>query len=243
MASTTAFAEYVIQLALEKLESQSIESKISCYNLLLEALPIYKPDHVKKFTKELWTVIRIDTLKPEDDELNKKALETLAKISDVLGSDSAQTSVLLEKIWADLEISLKSPEIGLIEPAVKILTAFTSKNCDNFRFFFERAHPILLQSFIFKIGNENNKDSLKSFHQLIEYGHQIGFVFNNEDVGRFAEMLVKNSVRNDVEIQKTVILVLNQLFAKMKPSQSQFLVLIDFATSCVESSHYDKSIE
>src|SRR5699024_11023892 len=115
----------------------SIGSKQSCYQLLQVALPSYSVTQVKPFAHELWTFIRIDSLKPatDGDELSTHALLTLTKLSDILSNDFTVCTPFLEKIWKDLEISLKSPELNLINSTVSIFVALSSSNLDVFNFF------------------------------------------------------------------------------------------------------------
>lgn len=245
MSSTCNFSEFVLQITLEKLESESVHSKISCYQLLMSALPIYEASHVSPFVNELWTFIRIDTLKPNltDDELCDYAFATLSKLGDSISTDVSLCDSLRGKIWNDLEISLKSPELSLINAAINVFVSFSSKNHENYKYFFQRSHPILLQSFMFSTENQNKKNCLDGFSSLIKCGCTIGFDFEDSEIIRFYDLLIKNSVKTDFEICKMAINIFQQLSSLRSPSNEQLVLLMEFITDCVESTEFNNQLQ
>lgn len=244
MASNTAYAEYVMQITSEKLESESIESKISCYQLLQLALPKYSAIDLKQYAKELWISIRIDTLKPiiEEDPLAHQALATLTKLSDVLSADQSECDSLLDKIWKDLEISLKTPELNLISSTVKIFLAFSSNNLVIFNHFFDRSHPILLQDFLFNPDSEHQLLCLESFLMMIEYAHQIDARFTADTVNHFLQLLLENSAQRSFPVRRLVILVFSHLVCFSTFEKEQLVILVRYTTCCVQESAYSQPI-
>lgn len=214
MSAAPCMAEYVIQLVLEKLESESIGSKQSSYELLESALPRYSVEQVEPFIFELWTFIRIDSLKPtkEEDELTSYALRILSKLGEILFKDPTLSTSFLQKIWKDLEISLKTPELSLIKSTINIFISLASNNHEIFKYFFERSNPILLQSLVFNNHDEHQMDCLNALNELVIAGSKINFVFDTETIERFFGLLIDHfSNQSSLQLCKLNMIFLNQL--------------------------------
>lgn len=245
MTCSISFAEYVIQLALEKLDSESEGSKQSCYQLLQCGLPSYSLNDIEPFMQELWTFIRIDTLRPnnDSDELSSHALLTLTKLSDILSINSTICICFLEKVWKDLEISLKSPELNLIDSTVKIFAALSSNNVDVFNYFFERSHPILLQTFLFTNQNKHRSICLNSLFALLVCGRKVGFLFSTEIVTRFFNLLLDHSLNDfDSELRLSSLRFINELICVHQLDQTQIIKLTHYLSSYAEQSDYNESL-
>lgn len=242
MSATSSFAEYVIQLVLEKLESESIGSKLSSYQLLLSALPGYTVNQVEPFTHELWTFIRIDSLRPasEADELATHALLTLTKIGDVLSQNPTVCTSFIEKIWKDLEISLRSPELNLINSTISIFLAMSSSHLDVFSFFFERSNPILLQNFLFNNVMKQQLLCLDALYKMILHGKEIGTQFDSEMIIRFFNTLIDQSSSDvvDLEIRKSIILFINELVCMHRFEKQHIAKLVNYSFHYAELSGY-----
>ena len=246
MSATSSFAEYVIQLALEKLESESVGSKLSCYQLLQSALPGYSVKQVEPFTHELWTFIRIDSLRPstEADELAAQALLTLTQLGHVLSQNPTLCTCFIEKIWKDLEISLKSPELNLINSTIGTFLAVSSSHIDVFSFFFERANPILLQNFLFNNVVKEQLLCLDALFKMLLYGKELGTQFDPEMIVRFFNMLIDHSSSDivDLEIRKSTIRFINQLVCMHRFEEQHVAKLIKYSFHYAEQSGYKPSL-
>lgn len=245
MSATPAFAEFVMQIVLEKLESESVESKISCYRLLEMALPTYTANEVKGSVQELWITIRIDTLKPklEHNQLATHALRTLTLLSDVIASDSALSETLQEKIWRDLEISMKTPELDLTLSSVQIFLSFCSSNHHTYWWFFERAQPILIRDFVFIPNSEHQQLCLDAFLSMLNYAHKINFVIPSDNVSSFFTLFLENSTNRSFSQQNLIILILNELVLITDFTKDQLLLLFHYMICCVENSDFNVDIQ
>lgn len=244
MAATPSFAEFVIQLALEKLESESIGSKQSCYQLLQCSLPGYSVDQVEPFIHELWTFIRIDSLRPasEADELASQALITLSKLSQLLALNPTVCTPFLEKVWKDLEISLKSPELNLINSTVSIFIALSSGNLDVFHYYFERTHPILLQNLLFHNIAKHQLLCLDALYQTFLYGRKINAKFDTETVNRIFNLLIDHSSNEvtDFELHQKTLLFLIELVCVHRFEEVQIAKLTNYLAFYSEKCGYEQ---
>lgn len=237
--------QYVMPLALEKLESESIESKLSSYRLLQMALPTYSSQDVAKHMAELWISIRIDTLKPkiDDDELADNALATLSKLADVITLECEFQTTLMNKIWADLEISFKTPELQLACSSGRILIAFSGNHVSVFTDFFDRVAPISLQSFIFKTDSDGQTHSLISFLLMMKHGHRIGVNIPAKEACDLMRLLIENSPNKSKELQELVIRILNEYLWLSRFDKDHLMLTIHFAINCVRQSGYDSQLQ
>ncbi|OTF69996.1 hypothetical protein BLA29_001385 [Euroglyphus maynei] len=246
MTANPKCCQYVMPLALEKLESESIESKLSSYRLLQMALSTYtNHDVVAKHMAELWISIRIDTLKPEihNDELAENALITLSKLADVVSNDSECQTTLMNKIWADLEISFKTPELQLALSSARILIAFSGNRVPVFTDYFERVAPISLQSFIFTTNPDGQKNSLSSFLLMVEHGHHIGVKIPSNKACDMMQLLIENSSNKSNELLELVIRIHNEYLSLAQFDIDHLKLTINFAMNCVRQSGYDTQLQ
>lgn len=244
MTSTPKFAKFVFQLTLEKLDSQSVESKKSCYKLLQMALPKYTHQDVKEFVSDLWISIRIDTLKCkiENDSLAKNALDTLAKLSDILIADLETLEMLREKIWTDLEISIKMADLQLSLSSCKIFSAFSSTNVDLFNNFFKRSIPLIIDNFIFAINVKNQQLYLQSYFTMVEHGRKIGATFNLSNVLKDITLLTENSNNRENDIRKITILILNEYIQACDIELDYLRLMVNYIVNWTQQSGYNSKL-
>lgn len=250
MLSNLSYSKFLLQLALDKLDSSYKESKIASYHLILEAFDRYRLEQVKDFLNDLWISIRIDTLKPnvniENDPLAKNALKTLTKLVDIIHDDAEVMDKLQEKIWTDLAITFRSHELQLSLSSIQILIAMSSKHLNIYELNYHRLRPILFENFLSTTDLYAKAMSLETFLKLIEYGSKIDDfkIPTKEAMLQIGLIIDEITTNRSNDLVRLSLMILNSYveITSFSTESNFILVIITFGIESIKQTNYDENL-
>ncbi|UXI20020.1 serine/threonine-protein kinase 10 [Sarcoptes scabiei] len=250
MLSNLSYSKFLLQLALDKLDSSYKESKIASYHLILEAFDRYRLEQIKDFLNDLWISIRIDTLKPnvniEKDALAKNALKTLTKLIDIIHDDAEVMDKLQEKIWTDLAITFRSHELQLSLSSIQILIAMSSKHLNIYELNYHRLRPILFENFLSTTDPYAKAMSLETFLKLIEYGSKIDdFKIPTKEAMLQIGLIIDDITTNrSNDLVRLSLMILNSYveITSFSTESNFILVIITFGIESIKQTNYDENL-
>ncbi|KAK2709653.1 MMS19 nucleotide excision repair protein homolog [Artemia franciscana] len=165
LGSTPAFAEYNLNLIIEKLDSEHADAKLDSFSLLEYSVGHYSPKDIDSFLDPIWLAIRRELFTGVlGGEFEKKVLSTLTSCLRVasLGTEVVQNGEDLEVV-ADNRFAFKEaitvaikqclhhlsePEHKLMYPSAHALLAIASSSESLMKLVVSKAVPLLCRLFI-----------------------------------------------------------------------------------------------
>ncbi|XP_044152492.1 MMS19 nucleotide excision repair protein homolog [Bufo gargarizans] len=129
LASTPRFAEFLLPLLIEKMDSDVQSSKVDAMQTLTAACALYEQKELKEFLSGLWSSIRREVFQTASDKVEAEGLAALHALSaclsrSVLGPDSEDLlNTFLTNILQDCKHHLCEPDMKLVWPSAKLLQA------------------------------------------------------------------------------------------------------------------------
>lgn len=134
-------ADCLLGLILEKLDSNTMSTKMESLNCLIKCIEVFPLDSVKKYNSTIWTAIRsnclrkIETLDNRFFDLSLKALNVLAQ---KLSSDRELHFTFITDMYEELAIAFRKPEMDLFEPAARLMAHVISPTIAGFDYVIEK---------------------------------------------------------------------------------------------------------
>ncbi|KAM9326174.1 MMS19 nucleotide excision repair protein homolog [Gastrophryne carolinensis] len=129
LAATPRFAEFLLPLLIEKMDSDVQSAKLDSLQTLRAACTVYGQKELKEFLPGLWSSIRREVFQTSSEKIESEGLSTLQALSaslsrSVLGSDSQDSlEPFLDNILQDCKHHLCEPDMKLVWPSAKLLQA------------------------------------------------------------------------------------------------------------------------
>ncbi|XP_075072020.1 MMS19 nucleotide excision repair protein homolog [Mixophyes fleayi] len=129
LASTPRFAEFLLPLLIEKMDSDVQSAKLDSLQTLSAACAAYGQRELKEFLQGLWSSIRREVFQTASEKIEAEGLAALCALSaclsrSVLGSDSEDLlDTFLNNILQDCKHHLCEPDMKLVWPSAKLLQA------------------------------------------------------------------------------------------------------------------------
>ncbi|CAL1604897.1 unnamed protein product [Knipowitschia caucasica] len=132
LTGTPVFAEFLLPLIIEKVDSDVQSSKLDSLQTLAACVSRYDYKDVAKFLEGLWTSIRREVFQTSSEKLEAAALSALQALTScvsrcVQSSDSEDSlSCFLDLLIKDCKHHLSEPDLKLVWPSAKLLQAACS---------------------------------------------------------------------------------------------------------------------
>ncbi|XP_068114969.1 MMS19 nucleotide excision repair protein homolog isoform X2 [Hyperolius riggenbachi] len=129
LAATPRFAEHLLPLLIEKMDSDIQSAKLDSMQTLKAACSAYGQKELKEFLPGLWSSIRREVFQTASEKIENEGLSALRALSaclsrSVLGSDSEDLlDGFLNIILQDCKHHLCEPDMKLVWPSAKLLQA------------------------------------------------------------------------------------------------------------------------
>ena len=205
-----------------------MSAKIDSFKLLINICPNYGFEKIKDFINELWTAIRVETLKPEllRNEVSEFALKSLTSMSDTIASNQTDFNSFVELIWRDISNAFNRPELDLMESAVNIVLAVVSTNFYAFNRFTEKLFPLLLKQFTFSDKESIHIHIMDSLSRILQLSQKISQkpkdLVNSESLFTLLVSLAMAESKSEV-LKKSVINCLKQLIGSMQMNDNHWI--------------------
>ncbi|XP_063818410.1 MMS19 nucleotide excision repair protein homolog isoform X2 [Pseudophryne corroboree] len=129
LASTPRFAEFLLPLLIEKMDSDVQSAKLDSLQTLSAACAVYEQKELKEFLQGLWSSLRREAFQTASEKIEAEGLAALRALSaslsrSVLGPDSEDLlDTFLNNILQDCKHHLCEPDMKLVWPSAKLLQA------------------------------------------------------------------------------------------------------------------------
>ncbi|XP_028332760.1 MMS19 nucleotide excision repair protein homolog [Gouania willdenowi] len=132
LTGTPKFAEYLLPLLIEKLDSDVQSSKLDSLQTLASCVSEYEHKDLAEFLEGLWTSLRREVFQTSSEKIESAALAALTALTSclsrsVLNSDSEDSlSAFMDLVLKDCKHHLCEPDLKLVWPSAKLLQAACS---------------------------------------------------------------------------------------------------------------------
>ncbi|KAJ8365351.1 hypothetical protein SKAU_G00141820 [Synaphobranchus kaupii] len=132
LTGTPRFAEYLLPLIIEKVDSDVQSAKLDSLQTLTACTSLYTHKDVAEFLTGLWSSLRREVFQTTSEKVEACSLSALTALTaclsrSVLQSDSEDgLQVFLELVLGDCKHHLCEPDLKLVWPSAKLLQAAAS---------------------------------------------------------------------------------------------------------------------
>ncbi|XP_005008102.1 MMS19 nucleotide excision repair protein homolog isoform X2 [Cavia porcellus] len=153
LASTPQFAEFLLPLLIEKVDSEILSAKLDSLQTLNACCAIYGQKELKDFLPSLWASIRREVFQTASEQVEAEGLAALHSLTaclsrSVLSADAEDLlDPFLSNILQDCRHHLCEPDMKLVWPSAKLLQAAagaSARACDHIT---SHVLPLLLEQF------------------------------------------------------------------------------------------------
>ncbi|XP_046709731.1 MMS19 nucleotide excision repair protein homolog isoform X2 [Silurus meridionalis] len=129
LTGTARFAEFLVPLLIEKLDSEVQDAKVDSLKTLAACGPVYGHKELAEFLPGLWSSIRREVFQTASEKVESAGLAALGAITSclartVLTSNSGDAlQMFLELVLKDCQHHLCEPDLKLVWPSAKLLQA------------------------------------------------------------------------------------------------------------------------
>uniref|UniRef100_A0AAX7SHP8 MMS19 nucleotide excision repair protein n=1 Tax=Astatotilapia calliptera TaxID=8154 RepID=A0AAX7SHP8_ASTCA len=153
LTGTPNFAEFLLPLLIEKLDSDVQSAKLDSLQTLAACVSQYEHKHVAEFLQGLWTAVRREVFQTSSERIESAGLAALTALTSclsrsVLSSDSEDSlSTFLDFILTDCKHHLCEPDLKLVWPSAKLLQAACSASTSASHIITAAVMPSLLEQY------------------------------------------------------------------------------------------------
>ncbi|KAK6482124.1 MMS19 nucleotide excision repair protein-like protein isoform X1 [Huso huso] len=132
LSGTPRFAEFLLPLLIEKLDSDVQSSKLDSLQTLAACAAGYGHKELKEFLPSLWSSVRREVFQTASEKVESAGLSALRSITaclscSVLDSDSEDSlNTFLDLVLKDCQHHLCEPDLKLVWPSTKLLQTAAS---------------------------------------------------------------------------------------------------------------------
>ncbi|XP_048194495.1 MMS19 nucleotide excision repair protein homolog isoform X2 [Perognathus longimembris pacificus] len=153
LASTPRFAEFLLPLLIEKVDSEILSAKLDSLQTLNACCAVYGQKELKDFLPSLWASIRREVFQTASERVEAEGLAALHSLTaclsrSVLRADAEDLlDSFLSNILQDCRHHLCEPDMKLVWPSAKLLQAAagaSTRACDHIT---SNVLPLLLEQF------------------------------------------------------------------------------------------------
>ncbi|KAM8836399.1 MMS19 nucleotide excision repair protein homolog isoform 4-T4 [Spinachia spinachia] len=132
LTGTARFAEFLLPLIIEKLDSDVQSAKLDSLQTLIAGVSKYEHKDVAEYLEGLWASLRREVFQTASEKIEAAGLAALTALTSclsrsVLNSDSEDSlSTFLQLVLTDCRHHLCEPDLKLVWPSAKLLQAACS---------------------------------------------------------------------------------------------------------------------
>ncbi|XP_071369573.1 MMS19 nucleotide excision repair protein homolog isoform X3 [Centroberyx affinis] len=135
LTGTPRFAEFLLPLIIEKLDSDVQSAKLDSLQTLTACVSLYEHKDLAEFLPGLWASLRREVFQTASEKIEAAGLAAVTALTSclsrsVLNSDSEDSlSTFLGLVLEDCQHHLSEPDLKLVWPSAKLLHAASSASC------------------------------------------------------------------------------------------------------------------
>ncbi|XP_029391125.1 MMS19 nucleotide excision repair protein homolog isoform X2 [Mus pahari] len=153
LASTPRFAEFLLPLLIEKVDSEILSAKLDSLQTLNACCAVYGQKELKDFLPSLWASIRREVFQTASERVEAEGLAALHSLTaclscSVLRADAEDLlDSFLSNILQDCRHHLCEPDMKLVWPSAKLLQAAAGASARACEHLTSNVLPLLLEQF------------------------------------------------------------------------------------------------
>uniref|UniRef100_U3K194 MMS19 nucleotide excision repair protein n=2 Tax=Ficedula albicollis TaxID=59894 RepID=U3K194_FICAL len=186
LASTPQFAEFLLPLLIEKLDSELQSAKLDSLQTLTACCAIYGQKELQEFLPSLWSSLRREVFQTASEKIETECLATLHALSaclsrSVLSSDSEDLlDSFLSSILQDCRHHLCEPDMKLVWPSAKLLQAAAGASLRTYHRITRSVLPLLLEQYNKHTQSSQRRTILEMLLGFLELQQKWGHVEEDE---------------------------------------------------------------
>ncbi|XP_066522374.1 MMS19 nucleotide excision repair protein homolog isoform X2 [Hoplias malabaricus] len=174
LTGTPRFAEFLLPLIIEKLDSDVQNAKVDSLQTLAACGPVYGHRELADFLPGLWSSIRREVFQTASERVESAGLAALTSLSaclsrSVLTSDSEDPlQVFLELVLKDCKHHLCEPDLKLVWPSAKLLQAACGASYRSSLLITATVLPALLDEYSSRAQCAQRRTLLEVLHGFVQ---------------------------------------------------------------------------
>uniref|UniRef100_A0A8C5TJN8 MMS19 nucleotide excision repair protein n=1 Tax=Malurus cyaneus samueli TaxID=2593467 RepID=A0A8C5TJN8_9PASS len=214
LASTPQFAEFLLPLLIEKLDSELQSAKLDSLQTLTACCAIYGQKELQEFLPSLWSSLRREVFQTASEKIETECLAALRALSaclsrSVLSSDSEDLlESFLSSILQDCRHHLCEPDMKLVWPSAKLLQAAAGASLRTYHRITRSVLPLLLEQYTKHTQSSQRRTILEMLLGFLELQQKWEHVEEGEDgwsLGRHLFCSVVFSALTDPSVQLQLV--------------------------------------
>ncbi|NXF07532.1 MMS19 protein, partial [Smithornis capensis] len=186
LASTPQFAEFLLPLLIEKLDSELQSAKLDSLQTLTACCAIYGQKELQEFLPSLWSSLRREVFQTASEKIETECLAALHALSaclsrSVLSSDAEDLlDSFLSSILQDCRHHLCEPDMKLVWPSAKLLQAAARASLRTYHRITHSVLPLLLEQYTKHPQSSQRRTILEMLLGFLELQQKWGHVEEDE---------------------------------------------------------------
>ncbi|NWI52356.1 MMS19 protein, partial [Calyptomena viridis] len=186
LASTPQFAEFLLPLLIEKLDSELQSAKLDSLQTLTACCAIYGQKELQEFLPSLWSSLRREVFQTASEKIETECLAALHALSaclsrSVLSSDAEDLlDSFLSSILQDCRHHLCEPDMKLVWPSAKLLQAAAGASLRAYHRVTHSVLPLLLEQYTKHPQSSQRRTILEMLLGFLELQQKWGHVEEDE---------------------------------------------------------------
>ncbi|XP_027503972.1 MMS19 nucleotide excision repair protein homolog [Corapipo altera] len=186
LTSTPQFAEFLLPLLIEKLDSELQSAKLDSLQTLTACCAIYGQKELQEFLPSLWSSLRREVFQTASEKIETECLAALHALSaclsrSVLSSDAEDLlDSFLSGILQDCRHHLCEPDMKLVWPSAKLLQAAAGASLRTYYRVTRSVLPLLLEQYTKHTQSSQRRTILEMLLGFLELQQKWGHVEEDE---------------------------------------------------------------
>uniref|UniRef100_A0A8B9SMN4 MMS19 nucleotide excision repair protein n=1 Tax=Anas platyrhynchos TaxID=8839 RepID=A0A8B9SMN4_ANAPL len=186
LASTPQFAEFLLPLLIEKMDSDLQSAKLDALQTLTACCAIYGQKELQEFLPSLWSSLRREVFQTASEKVEAECLAALHALSaclsrSVLSSDAEDLlDSFLSSILQDCRHHLCEPDMKLVWPSAKLLQAAAGASLRSYHRLTHSVLPLLLEQYNKHSQSSQRRTILEMLLGFLELQQKWGHVEEDE---------------------------------------------------------------
>ncbi|NXG78139.1 MMS19 protein, partial [Baryphthengus martii] len=186
LASTPQFAEFLLPLLIEKMDSDLQSAKLDSLQTLTACCAIYGQKELQEFLPSLWSSLRREVFQTASEKVEAECLAALHALSaclsrSVLSSDTEDLlDSFLSSILQDCRHHLCEPDMKLVWPSAKLLQAAAGASLCAYHRVTRSVLPLLLEQYTKHPQSSQRRTILEMLLGFLELQQKWGHVEEDE---------------------------------------------------------------
>ncbi|NXS72239.1 MMS19 protein, partial [Pandion haliaetus] len=186
LASTPQFAEFLLPLLIEKMDSDLQSAKLDSLQTLTACCAIYGQKELQEFLPSLWSSLRREVFQTASEKVEAECLAALHALSaclscSVLSSDTEDLlDSFLSTILQDCRHHLCEPDMKLVWPSAKLLQAAAGASLRTYHHVTSSVLPLLLEQYTKHPQSSQRRTILEMLLGFLELQQKWGYMEEDE---------------------------------------------------------------